>query len=69
MIVTTHLLNLPCSVKGLAKANSDGSYTILLNSRLSFEQLQRTYIHEMRHIKEDDFHSELNVDVIEFIRR
>lgn len=69
MVITTHLLNLPCSVKGLVKANTDGSYTILLNSRLSFEQLQRTYIHEMRHIKEDDFHSELNVDVIEFIRR
>ena len=69
MVIITHLLNLPCSVRGLAKANSDGSYTILLNSRLSFEQLQRTYIHEMRHIKEDDFHSELNVDLIEFIRR
>jgi len=68
MVINTQLLNLPCGVKGLSKANSDGTYTIILNSRLTYEQLQQTYLHEMEHIKRDDFHSTLTVDAIELKR-
>lgn len=35
--------------------NEDGSYTILINSRLSYEEQYRAYKHGMRHISENDF--------------
>lgn len=35
--------------------NPDGSYTIFLNSRLSWERLQEAYDHAINHIKNCDF--------------
>ena len=35
--------------------NPDGSYTIFLNSRLSWERLQEAYEHAVSHIKNCDF--------------
>ena len=61
---------LPCKVKGLVRetCEPDGDYyTIVLNSRLSFEQQQKTYLHEVEHIENDDFRKE-NVNEIEKIR-
>lgn len=41
--------------------NEDGSYTIILNSRLSYEQNVKSFKHELRHICNNDF----SKDVIE----
>ena len=35
--------------------NADGSYTIFLNSRLSWERLQEAYEHAVSHIRNCDF--------------
>lgn len=65
MMINTQLLDLPTTVKGLSRKNSDGSFTILLNSRLNCEQNHCTYLHELAHIKNGDFESELSVDCLE----
>lgn len=44
--------------------NEDGSYTILINARLSYEGQLRAYEHAMRHIRENDFNKD-NVQAIE----
>ena len=45
--------------------NEDGSYTILINSRLDRESAERAYIHALRHIFNRDFEA-LNVQDIEW---
>ena len=49
------LLDLPCSIKGYTLLNSDGSYTITINSRLNFEKQHEVYEHDLSHIVGDDF--------------
>ena len=57
-------IDLPTSVRGFARYNPDGTYTIVLNSRMSIEQQRRTWAHEMRHIIRGDFDKD-DVDAIE----
>lgn len=45
--------------------NEDGSYTILINARLSYAGQLKAYEHAMRHIKENDFQKE-DVQAIEY---
>lgn len=45
-------------------ANSDGSYTIFLNARLSHERQLEAYAHALRHIQNEDFNKD-NADMIE----
>jgi len=67
---TVRLLDLPHSIKGFVRHNVDGSDTIVLNSRLSRETQEKTMIHELEHIKRDDFYSEKSADDIEMeVRR
>lgn len=62
----TIYLNLPCKIKGFAVYNTcEDFYTIVLNSRLSYAQNVETYLHELKHIKNDDFYSELTVNQLE----
>ena len=46
---------MPTRVKGQTVENSDGSYSIFINARLSADQQQETYVHELEHIKRKDF--------------
>lgn len=57
------LMDLPPRVRGFV-VRRNGEDTIVLNSRLSREQNMKTYLHEKRHIENDDFEKE-NVDQIE----
>lgn len=59
---------LPYKVGGFIKktCEPDGDYyTIVLNSRLSYEKQCASYTHEMEHINNDDFYSERSVAEIE----
>lgn len=58
------LYNLPTSIKGYTVKNIDDTYTILLNSRLTYEQNVKSYKHELKHINNNDFDKD-NVDLIE----
>lgn len=63
---TTIYLNLPYKIRGFAVYNTcDDFYTIVLNSRLSHSQNIKTFWHELKHITNDDFNSDLSVDTIE----
>lgn len=45
--------------------NEDGSYTILINAKLSYSGRIEAYKHAMNHINNNDFQKE-NVQEIEF---
>jgi hypothetical protein len=51
-------MDLPCRVKATSTINEDGSYTIVINSKLNIEQQLEGYLHELHHIDNNDFYSE-----------
>lgn len=62
--------DLPEHIKGmLVKTFDDGEdyYTIVLNARLTDEQLKETYEHECRHLEECDF-ERVCCDEVEMLR-
>lgn len=65
--VYVRLADMPAALYGFTRENSDGSYTVIVNSRLSPERRLKAYRHELRHIKGLDFEKEHNVDLIEKI--
>ncbi len=64
--VNVVLANMPGSIKGYTIANSDLSYTIVINSRLSFEQQQQTAKHEKDHIEKGDYDEKTSADRLEY---
>lgn len=60
-----YLVDMPSRVGATAIPNDDGTYTVYVNSRLSIERQRRAYLHEVRHIKNDDFYKDINIDEIE----
>ena len=58
MTVITELIDMPTRVKGHTVQNEDGSYSVFLNARMAQNQIEKTYIHEIEHIKMDDFEKE-----------
>lgn len=50
------MVDLPTSVRGLCFHDDNGEEFIVLNSRLSWEQNQRTWLHEKDHIKNGDLY-------------
>lgn len=59
---------LPCGVHGFVCENADGSHTIVLNSCETHENNIKTYLHELKHIAEDDFRRLESADALESIR-
>ena len=45
------LLDLPCAVHGFVVSDGFDFYTIVLNSRLSYEMQRQAYMHEVSHIE------------------
>lgn len=64
--IYTRYINLPCSIRAYAVQSPDGSYTIVINSRLSHEMQLAAYAHEFRHIQDRDFDKDCSVDTIEY---
>ncbi len=56
--------DLPASVKAYTVCCPDDTYTIVLNSRHSHEQLLASYQHELKHIENRDFEKS-NSNIIE----
>lgn len=63
--VNIFLVNFPSPGKEMVVPNEDGSYTILINARLSQEGQLRAYQHAMKHIQNEDFEKS-DVQSIEF---
>lgn len=55
MLSNTVLKDLPATIKAYTVLCPDGTYTIVLNSRLSHEQQLEAYKHELKHIMDNDF--------------
>lgn len=49
--------------------DDEGFYNIYINSRLSVEQQRASYMHELSHIKNGDFFSEMSATQIEQLTR
>lgn len=64
MDINTQLIDMDVLVSEQISKNSDGSYTIFINARLSHERQIEAYAHALRHIQENDFEKE-NSDQIE----
>ena len=62
--IRTILADLPYSVKAYT-IYKDDFYTIVLNSKLSYEQNIESYNHELSHIGNKDFYNKINVGMIE----
>lgn len=53
--------------KEMVTENEDGSYTVLINARLSYEGQLQAYKHALRHINSNDFQEqEADVQKIEY---
>lgn len=63
--ISTILQELPHTIKSYVVSNSDLSYTVVLNSRLSHEQNMISYAHEIAHIKNGDYDKKCDIDFIE----
>lgn len=63
-LVKTELIDFKNSIPSSVVLNDDDSYTIFLNSRLNYCTLQSAYLHELRHINNNDFYR-TNVNQIE----
>lgn len=64
--VNTLEVDLPTTLPGYSVANSDNTFTIVLNAKLTFERRMQTYQHEMDHIVRGDYDRKNDVDIIEF---
>lgn len=49
-------------VPGVTVLDSDGNYNMYINARLSFEQQQKVYKHELRHITGGHFFDHKTVE-------
>lgn len=54
-----------CTCGGIIMLNDDGTYTILINSRLSHAQNLDSLRHELNHIKNGDFYRDDPIGQIE----
>lgn len=59
------MCDLPVSIKAFTITNSDGSYTIFINCKMSYEQQHKSFQHELRHINNYDF-ERYDVNEIEY---
>lgn len=62
--VNVILMDFPTKGKEMVVTNEDGSYTILINAKLSYDVRMKSYEHAMKHIINGDFDKE-NVQEIE----
>lgn len=58
--------DMPPRIKAYTVKCSDLSYTIVLNSKLSKEQNERSYWHELSHIQNGDYDLKCDAGLIEF---
>lgn len=63
--VNVILMDFPNGGNEMVVPNEDGSYTILINARLSYDGQMNAYKHGMNHINDNDF-EKIDVQEIEY---
>jgi len=63
--IFTYLVDMPSGFRGHCNPNPDGSYSIFINAKLSYEMQREVYMHELAHILNNDF-EKTDIDEIEY---
>ena len=53
--IYVYIVDLKSSVPEMVTQNPDGTYTVILNARYSYERQRESYRHACRHIERCDF--------------
>lgn len=69
MNINIVITSLPNSVHAITRLNEDDTYTIMIDTSLSREQAIKELIHELSHIKGNDFSSQEQAAVLETMVR
>ena len=59
------VIKLPPSIKGVTIPDEEGNYNIYINKNMSRKVQIDTYLHELEHIKNNDFSSNEPIPTIE----
>lgn len=54
--IGVHFLDMETEIEEQVICNNDGSFTIIINSRLNQERQMQAYQHALLHIANDDFY-------------
>lgn len=65
MNINIIIASLGHNIEAMTTQNSDGSYTIAVNASLSEERAKKAVLHEIFHIKNDDFSDFQHASLIE----
>lgn len=63
--IFTRYADMPGTIRAYTATCTDGSYTIVLNSRLCFEQQKKAFMHEVSHIHNRDYEIQTDVGILE----
>lgn len=63
--INVQIIDFGNSIPATVTINDDGSFSIFLNARLSYERRLEAYLHEIRHIQNQDFCRNMSVDEME----
>lgn len=63
--VNTIEISLPTTISAYVVSNPDSSFTIVLNSRMTFERRMQSYRHELQHLQNGDYERN-SADLVEF---
>lgn len=63
------LIDMPCSVRGFVRRDSDGDYNIYINNRYPVDIQRRTVRHEQEHILRGDFDNAASIAEVESLPR
>ena len=63
--INVQLINCDTCIRESIVKNSDGTYTIFINAKLSHERQREVFNHAVTHIRNNDFDKQ-DVDLIEF---
>lgn len=53
--VHVYIIDMPCTTNEFVTLNEDGTYSLFLNARCSYEEQCKSYKHALRHIRNNDF--------------
>lgn len=67
--INVQILDFGNSIPATVTINDDGSFSIFLNARLSYERRLEAYLHEIRHIQNQDFCNEISVNEMETVNK
>lgn len=60
--IIIRLIDMPIEVPGVTVVDPDGNYNVYLNSR---GDIEKAFVHELRHILNNDFYNEDDISRIE----